>query len=396
MYVNNNSFQHNANISRVAEFIWRNAVASRAAISRSLDLYRSTVSNIIGLLEEKGVVLETVAGSSTANGGRKPMTLTLNVAIGCIIGMEIQPETYHVVAIDINNQVLFQRRGLTAKATFPEIFEIILQDAMADVNKLNVPVLAVCVGIPGIIDTHKNKIIMSAPFKLKDFDFESNVAAKHDIPLLVENDARCCAWFDMVKNRQDSVQDFIAVVAEHHAGQSDDAVDEGLGVGIALASGGKIHHGYNFAAGEFHSFSWKSGMRGQTGLPEETTSRIASDVVAFRKWVVDFFSTMMPIVAVYAPEKLYIHGYPAQYKQIVLQTIQDKVPQFAAILKKNGCALEFLSANTFTVAQGAACYYLKKLFSVPDISDYGTLRTPPNWDSLFKAVEKKRQNTSRS
>ncbi|MBO5136945.1 MAG: ROK family transcriptional regulator [Spirochaetaceae bacterium] len=384
---NNNSFQHNSNISRVADVIWRNATVSRAEISRQLSLYRSTVSNIIGTLLENGVVLETSVASASASGGRKPITLTLNAALGCVIGIEIQPETYHVVAIDINGEVLLHKHGLTCKADFVEIFDTIYDDCEVEIKKLNLPVLAICVGIPGIIDTTNNLILRSDPFKLENFDFEAEISSKFDIPVLIENDARCCAWADKTRNRSEGLRDFITVMAEHHIGQSnDEIVKAGLGVGIALCSNGKLHHGYQFAAGEYVSHSWRPGIIGQTGLPEEITSRIGSDLHSFRKWVVEFFFTLTPILTVFAPEKLYIHGYPVQYKNIVLQTIQSAVPQFSAILKKNNCTMEFAPVDNTVVARGAACYYVNKLFSISEPNEQGNLKVQTNWDNLFSTL----------
>lgn len=50
MPVNNNMFQKNSNISLVAKEIWKNKEVSRIEIARNLNLYRSTVTNIISFL----------------------------------------------------------------------------------------------------------------------------------------------------------------------------------------------------------------------------------------------------------------------------------------------------------------------------------------------------------
>ena len=69
----NNDYQRNANISKIFETVWKNPNFSRIDIARSLDLYRSTVSNIIGTLVESELICEGERGSATEKGGRKPV-----------------------------------------------------------------------------------------------------------------------------------------------------------------------------------------------------------------------------------------------------------------------------------------------------------------------------------
>jgi DNA-binding transcriptional regulator LsrR (DeoR family) len=68
----NNNFQKNANIAMVAQLLWRRPGISRVEIARQLDLYRSTVSNIINTLRENGVVYEDCEGSAMPQGDENP------------------------------------------------------------------------------------------------------------------------------------------------------------------------------------------------------------------------------------------------------------------------------------------------------------------------------------
>jgi len=58
MRINNNNFQKNANTSLVAQLIWKSPGISRVDIARELNLYRSTVTNIISALIDDEVVYE--------------------------------------------------------------------------------------------------------------------------------------------------------------------------------------------------------------------------------------------------------------------------------------------------------------------------------------------------
>ena len=70
--------------------------------------------------------------------------------------------------------------------------------------------------------------------------------------------------------------------------------------------------------------------------------------------------------------------YPVIWKK------QHMIP---AILKKTECSLEFAAPDSFAIARGAACYYLNKLFSIPNIEDYEGNFAVPNWDTAFQTVE---------
>ena len=64
----NNDYQRNANLSRVFETVWKNPNFSRIDIARKLELYRSTVSNIIGTLVESDLICEGERGLPTEKG----------------------------------------------------------------------------------------------------------------------------------------------------------------------------------------------------------------------------------------------------------------------------------------------------------------------------------------
>ena len=94
MRINNNNFQKNANTSLVAQLIWKSPGISRVDIARELNLYRSTVTNIISALIDDEVVYEGEEGSGMSRGGRKPIILRLNEKFGCVVGFDIQPSHY--------------------------------------------------------------------------------------------------------------------------------------------------------------------------------------------------------------------------------------------------------------------------------------------------------------
>ena len=121
MPINNNIFQKNANTALVTQAIWLSGEVSRVDISRSLHLYRSTVTNIISFLLDSGVVLEGETSSSPSQGGRKPILLKLNDNFGCVFGIDIQPSHYRLSILSFSGKTLCEEKGSLGELSFEEM-----------------------------------------------------------------------------------------------------------------------------------------------------------------------------------------------------------------------------------------------------------------------------------
>ena len=171
----NNTFQRNSNLSRVFETVWKNPNFSRIDIARKLELYRSTVSYIISTLVESGLITEGERGVPTEKGGRKPVFLSINPDFGCVIGIEIQLDFYHVAVVSFDGKTVYENFGRTPvnpvlldkpEELFVYMVDSIIQSIIQDVNINPLRPLAISIGIPGIIDIDSGVIKYSAPFIL--------------------------------------------------------------------------------------------------------------------------------------------------------------------------------------------------------------------------------------
>lgn len=382
----NNSFQKNANISMVAQLLWKQPGISRVEIARQLDLYRSTVSNIINSLIEHGVVFEEKEGSATPLGGRKPISLILNDKFGCVIGLEIQPPGYHAVIINVFGTVLYSVSGSLPDAPFDRMAGLILDAVMPKVADIGIPLLGICAGMPGIIDSGQGVIVRSDPFQLAKHDFASAFSAKYGVPVMVENDANCLAWMELANHRGDNLKSFICLNAEYHHKESRFGERTGMGVGLGLAIGGSVYSGSRNAAGEFVSVSWRDGGTGQTGLPPEVMNSLESDSASFEQWVVDLFASFGSVVSVLDPAAVFFHGELARHSARVLEIVEKRVPQFNALLKRSSCGVFFGDGSEYSVAVGAALMFYQYLFSVPG-SSTGEIGRSIDWDTVFKLTD---------
>lgn len=371
----NNDFQRITNTSHVLEAVWRNNKISRSDISSQLGLYRSTVSNIINSLIEQNIILEGYRGKATEKGGRKPVHLKINENFGCIIGMELQPDSYNITAISFNKDPLYSQTGklhfnekqVTPGTDSVKLFEDtihrLLSDVISKVKIRNIPIYGISIGIPGIIDIDRGIIIRSDPFNLVNYDFGKAIGNKYSVPLLIENDAKCCAWLQLAQNEHIYQKDFLCVLAKNH----DDKIDNGIGIGLSILMNGRIINGHNFGAGEYISSSWRTNKQGQTGLPQAVISTVTTVDDSYREWVKDLFQTLTTTIPLLEPNFIFLHGQGEQRKQLILDTIHSEVSQFEAVCERCSSQLIIMDDDNYEIAQGAAYMFIQKLFETPSL-----------------------------
>ena len=391
----NNDYQRNANLSRVFETVWKNPNFSRIDIARKLELYRSTVSNIIGTLVESDLICEGERGLPTEKGGRKPVFLSVNPDFGCVIGIEIQLDSYHVCTVGFDGCVIYETEGPTPadenlldkpEELFVFMVDSIIKEILPAVNEGNVRPLAISIGLPGIIDIDNGVIKYSAPFRLKDFDYASILGKRYGIPLFMENDARCCSWLQLALNKASDKKDLLCVLARNYAGNPllsyPESYEKGIGIGLSITMNGRVINGRNYGVGEYISRSWTTYQKGQTGLPEAVLKTVDSVDDSYAEWVKDLFGTLTMMVPLLEPETIFVHGQPQNRHDFMLKVIEESVPQFSSIVKYCGSELVVMEEDSYSISKGAALMCIQKLYEVQVLESkpsYSVLK----WDDLF-------------
>lgn len=392
----NNDFQRNSNISHVFDAVWRNSDISRIDISRKLNLYRSTVSNIISTLSENDIICEGERGNVTEKGGRKPVFLSIKEEFGCVIGIELQADTFSATALTFNKNSLFEFSDITPlkkellekpEELFVSIIDSIIEKIYPKIQQLTIPVLGICIGIPGIVDIDNGIIKLSDPFSLKDFDYGKILGKRYGLPLLIENDAKCCSWLQRAKLEHTENSDFLCVLARKYDGNKlynfPHDYRKGIGIGLSIVLNGRIINGHNYAAGEYISNSWRETKTGQTGLPEAVLSTITTVEDSYREWLIDLFSTLTTTVSLLQPCAIYFHGQPAVQKDIIFDVLKNNVSQFDAILKRFDSKLIIMEEDSFEISKGAAMMFIQKLIEIP-IIETSKSYSKISWDEIFE------------
>ncbi len=392
----NNDYQRNANLSRIFETVWKNPNFSRIDIARKLELYRSTVSNIIGTLVESNLISEGERGVPTEKGGRKPVFLSVNPNFGSVIGIEIQLDSYHVCVVGFDGETIYETEGTTPadvqlldkpEELFVFMVDSIIRQIIPAVNAGSVKPLAISIGLPGIIDIDNGIIKHSAPFRLKEFNYAQILGQRYGIPLFMENDARCCSWLQLALNKSSDKKDFLCVLARNYAGNPlltyPESYDKGIGIGLSITMNGRVINGRNYGVGEYISRSWTTYQKGQTGLPEAVLKTVDSVDDSYAEWVKDLFGTLTMMVPLLEPETIFVHGQPQSRHDFMLKVIEESIPQFSSIVKYCGSELIIMDDDAFDISKGAALMCIQKLYEVQMLEakpSYSVLK----WDDLFE------------
>ncbi len=390
MPANNNLFQRNANISMIAQLIWRQNGLSRVDISRQLKLNKSTVSNIISALLSAGLVNEGEHKDSCALGGRKPIELTINKNFGCVFGFDLQPSHYRSVIVSVDGSVLWENKGTKKQLSFESFITSVIDEAFEAHKKINIPVLALSFSLPGQINSEKGIIDYSYPFRLSDYNFRGFVKSRYNFPVYLDNDANCAAYLDLHSTLgQNFSSDSLSVVADFHEEAKKNDYVAGIGTGMGVIIDGKVYKGAHNSAGEFCSLSWSSKDSNQSGLSLETLKKTIDDKESLRLWIKDTFLSLVPLCSVMDFSKVILHGNPFSDEEWVKKVLEDEVPSFIGILKKTNCDLLFNSGDELVSAKGAALMYLHDLYSIPDLENNSNEKW--SWDEVMEFSQKQRR-----
>lgn len=387
MAVNNSGYQRNSNISLVARTIWKNKSISRVDLSRELGLYRSTVTNIISFLLDKGIVEEGAHVSSALHSGRKAVTLSLRKDFGCVIGFDIQPSHFRSVILALDGTELWRTDRALLSNGLLEKAEEAMELALAERDKLGIPLLAISFSIPGVVDSEKGIIKYSWPFRCENVRLKEHIEDKYGFPVFVENDANAAAWYDINSGLLSKEDNALSITADYH----EEGADVGIGVGFATIINEEVYHGSHQAAGEFVSLSWKKGMNNQSGLPIDVLKDPAENEKSWELWMEDTFRSIVPLISVMDFSKMILHGTPYSDKERVMRFFEEKLPEFDAILEKTGCSLVVDVNMDIVSAYGAALRALQMMFRVPSLSEDSAFFAT-HWEKIIALSQKQRDN----
>jgi predicted NBD/HSP70 family sugar kinase len=355
------------NIPRILRVIWLNKGISRIEISRMLDLDKSTVTNIVSKLIDSGIIKKLAEGKSSPTGGRKPIFLSINNDFGCILGIEVMPDSYKASIINLEGEILQIKSGDLNINKDNFISQI--SDKINSIKKeLMLPLIGVGIGLSGMIDSDRGIIFKSIPLGItEDFNFYEEISSKIDLPIFVENDANCCALGELLIHR-DEIKNFLSILIEFRDKELIKKGKSGIAVGFGIVLNGKVYYGSNYSAGEFRSIFTESSSINQFSLTKDEIININNDREIFKKFIVELAKNVALFVNTLGLDHVFFGGFKSAYQEEVIPIFKKAIEENWSYASQINCEIKSLSFEDMVVAYGAGGMILEHLFSIPTAS----------------------------
>lgn len=360
--------------ARILCLIWQQKSISRIEIASILGIDKSTVTKNVAILKATNCICEREEGLTGPLGGRKPIFLEINALFACTGGIEINSERFVCTLVDLQGNMLFEYQ----KVISPEIFSYlgcsgIFEEAHAIIveqaQKINIPLIALGVGMPGLINSDKGIILQSESILIHaHYNFLKDIQATTAIPIVINNDARCCCYSEQVINRRNTLKDMLFLLMEYRLTAADSFAQKNLAIGIGLVLDGKIFKGTDYLAGEFRSILWTKGLHGQFHARVDMQDCAVLDTISLEAAYTELAQHIAFLVNILNLSAVYIGGS----EQLSIETIQSQILRQITYLRPydfpENCIVCAASMGGLSVAYGAAVMCLDSLF-VQSVAD---------------------------
>lgn len=358
------------NILRILNLIWRAKKISRIEIASILKMDKSTVTKIISRLEQKNLVQETAFGESQPQGGRKRIFLEINGNFACVGGIQINTEQMIVCLADLRGTILFESAQKIdeddyAKNGFAGILEDGIKLLQKNAERMRISIAGIGLGVPGIVDIENKKIIQSIPLLIeKPFDIARVASELVDVPIFLENDARCCCYAERIGGKLKPSKNFMYVFIDYRRLNPVKNSPKNISVGLGFASKEKIFHGANSCMGEFRSIFWSDTSSSQFSLATQNILNLESEKA--QKIFVELSKNVAFLVNTLSLELVFVGGIEKPFSEKLVNLIRKESERLWPYEWNKTKSIEIANISTRAVSYGAMMMVLDKIFSVPD------------------------------
>jgi predicted NBD/HSP70 family sugar kinase len=362
---------HSINTSRILRTIWLNPGISRIKVAELLDLDRSTVTKIMQVILDRGLVVTAGKNTEQSGVGRRQINLRINEDLGVVLGIEIQDTRYIAVVTTIAGKVLQTIDGVyktTRDNMVGHILSIIAR-AKVFIAERKLFLLGIGIGFPGILDPYTGKIIRSNSLHVGEpFDIRSEIEAHCGEPVYIENDANCCCWGELAFQTENRNRNFLAVLGEFRDNIPGSDEYHGLAIGLGLVIRGRVLHGDHFTAGEFRSVL-ASPESGQFTISYNDMRSLPANPGLLRDIYRELTENLALLVNCIDFTKILFAGDIPAHRENLKEGMEKAIVMNSIYDLERKFIIEFAEHGHLAVCVGAAGLFVEKLFSVPDIAD---------------------------
>jgi predicted NBD/HSP70 family sugar kinase len=225
------------NSRAVLELIAVDGPLTRSELSRRTGLSKPSISAMLASLVERGAVHEV----GQVSGRKGPAAVLYRVAPGCAwsLGIEIGHDRLRVAVADVTGEVRARAAGDVRRQRGALVRQVLaLSTATLHEAGISLPdVSQVVVGVPGVVGSDGRGLTYADALPDDGRGLGRALEQALPAPLVLENDVNLAALAERSQGHGVGVEDFVLV-----------SLGVGLGVGVVL--GGRLHRGASGAAGE--------------------------------------------------------------------------------------------------------------------------------------------------
>ncbi|HWI62732.1 MAG TPA: ROK family protein [Symbiobacteriaceae bacterium] len=351
---------------------------SRAAIAKVSGLNKATVSALVDELAAEQMILELGPGESS--GGRRPHLLMLNEQAGVVAGVDLGVGYLRVVLLDFKARVLWRRRvalDQTPEACFDQVAAVVAE-GLAAVPATPRGLLGVGVGVPGLVDHARGRLIFAPNLHWEGVDVAEPLHRRLGVPVFVDNEANAGAVGELWAGCATGVRSLIYL-----------SVGIGLGAGIVMDR--EVYRGAGGVAGELGHTTvdingpvcscgnrgcWEmyaSGVALRNRLPGATIESVTSAAhsgdaaaIAALSVVGEYLGIgVANVINAFNPSLVVVGGSVAEGGSHLLNPARRAVEQRALAYPRSGAQIVLSALGAEACAIGAGALVLQDFFRLP-------------------------------
>ncbi|GAB3800738.1 ROK family transcriptional regulator [Micromonospora zhanjiangensis] len=218
------------------ELLLERGPLTRAQLGELTGLSKVTASQLVERLEARGLV--TRVGEQAGGRGPNAQLYAVRPRSAHVVGVDVGPDRVVAACADITGAVVGRVEQSTGDSDDPVgVVHTAVVRAVASARADLGTVRRVVLGTPGLVDPATGDITFA--FNLPRWHRGLLAALREDLhtPVVFENDVNLAAVAEAQSGAAAGVDDFVLVWV-------------GVGVGLAIMLGGRLHHGSSGAAGE--------------------------------------------------------------------------------------------------------------------------------------------------
>lgn len=195
---NNNSDLTEMNRSAIVKILQQSEICSRADIAKEMGLTQASITKIVAVLIEKGIVSEV--GSIKGNGNRRSIGLKLNAERNQVIGVKFARHMFAVGVFDISGKIYTQQETEYSIDQDERVVLADMKDQIHDMLKKYKNIVAIGLALPGPYLRDEGRIAMITRMPVwHNINFKKEFKNEFNKPLFIEQDANAGAlaewWF---------------------------------------------------------------------------------------------------------------------------------------------------------------------------------------------------------